>query len=887
MLSVATVKRAGYYLGLSSSEYYLKGGERPGEWLLVTGGGCRADGQVDKASLENLLAGRTRDGSKQLVRPNARRQLGWDFTFSAPKAVSVLYALAPRLVRELILEAHRNAVAAAASYLAREAFWARRGKGGGQHEHVAALMTAEFVHVTSRALDPQLHSHVLVANVARRLDGSYGAVVSRDAYRHKMAAGAVYRVELAHRLQQTLGVIIRRVGDNFTLLGVPARVCRHFSKRSQEIRRLAREVGVKHPRYLEALAKATAGTKTRLSHSELHDRWEKQARRLGFTRAILERLLNLYRPSPSPERHKQVAANAAAAAIEKLEAKHSYFTERQLTVAAAPKIVGRGGGEELLREAVGVACGRLVRLETPGLKHGYYTTLGLYNTEKRLIRLAESYGRSQARAQVPFGKLLKTLDADATHAKWSAEQRVERLGVEAAVRYLASGESIRILTGQQGSGKTTALRLTKKAFEANGQDVIGAAPTAAATGELRRQLGDDCLTVAALLDAAAPSRDRRLRHAARQAWRMVRGKSTKRRGQAKLDAERKPMFFYKQLRRLLRGKLPRYAGQLKVTADTVLLIDEAQKLSTQDAHDLIKLAEKTGCTLRLTVTLDSPTGGGPGGAVEHLCERLGTHQVQLRAPERAIWRQTAHKALRNGDAETFLQKYRHTKSLVEKPTLRMLRSAVIAAWSKDPNGLADKLIIAPDAAEASKLNRLAQKHRVKQLRVLPMGGLKLNNGDRVRPGDRIRLGQTDRHLGVNAGDFGTVLSVTRMAKKVWRRRVLVKIEGQKRFGLLPRIVSLDTKYYRSLSLGYALTPDQVQSRVSSVFVVADREQTTPESLLHQLTRSEKKAKLFTVDTPLDKEIEPLRDALQRKRTKKMAHQLESELSQGGGFGMAR
>jgi conjugative relaxase-like TrwC/TraI family protein len=119
-------------------------------------------------------------------------------TFSAPKSVSVLWALSEVRDRTIIESAHRTAVAAATRHLERTAAWARRGKGGAVREPTAGLLMATFEHHTSRELDPQLHSHVFIFNLASRRDGTWGAIVSRELYKAQKRAGSEY-CRLRHR----------------------------------------------------------------------------------------------------------------------------------------------------------------------------------------------------------------------------------------------------------------------------------------------------------------------------------------------------------------------------------------------------------------------------------------------------------------------------------------------------------------------------------------------------------------------------------------------------------------------------------------------------------------------------------------------------------------
>ena len=109
---------------------------------------------------------------------------GFDLTFSAPKSVSLTWALGGHPVSGQVKEAHAAAVAEALGYLERQACWSRRGRGG--HEFVPGngFLAAAYVHRSSRAGDPQLHTHVLIANATKGPDGRWSRLYHPAIYEH-------------------------------------------------------------------------------------------------------------------------------------------------------------------------------------------------------------------------------------------------------------------------------------------------------------------------------------------------------------------------------------------------------------------------------------------------------------------------------------------------------------------------------------------------------------------------------------------------------------------------------------------------------------------------------------------------------------------------------
>jgi conjugative relaxase-like TrwC/TraI family protein len=274
----------GYYAHLGQDDYYLRDREPPGGWAGEGAARLSLAGPVTKSEFQAALKGIDPRTGERLAALGGRVQdhaTGWDMTFSAPKSVSVLWALSEVRERPAIEGAHRTAVAAATRYLEQTAAWARRGKGGATREPTAGLLMATFEHHTSRELDPQLHAHVFIFNLAPRKDGTWGAIVSRELYKAQKQAGAVYRAALAGELERT-GYAVKRSGDNFRAAAIPRDVERAFSKRRQAIEAAAAEHGYRSPRGMELAALRTRRTKRNVDRPALFEVWRTEARALGF-----------------------------------------------------------------------------------------------------------------------------------------------------------------------------------------------------------------------------------------------------------------------------------------------------------------------------------------------------------------------------------------------------------------------------------------------------------------------------------------------------------------------------------------------------------------------------------------------------------------------------
>jgi conjugative relaxase-like TrwC/TraI family protein len=205
--------RADYYLtavargGDGVEGYYLARGEEPGRWLGHGAEQLGLAGEVTAEQLRAVLDAHHPDTGQQLASHPARKVPGFDHTFRAPKSVSLLWALSDRATAEQVVLAHDAAVDAAIGYLQRAAGFSRRGAGGAETLKVDGFVAAAFRHRTSRANDPLLHTHVLVANLPRTCDdGIWRTLDSRKLFAHAKTAGVLYQAQLRHELTTRLGV---------------------------------------------------------------------------------------------------------------------------------------------------------------------------------------------------------------------------------------------------------------------------------------------------------------------------------------------------------------------------------------------------------------------------------------------------------------------------------------------------------------------------------------------------------------------------------------------------------------------------------------------------------------------------------------------------------
>lgn len=292
-------------------DYYAGEGEEPGVWLGAGAASFGVAGVVQERGLVLLLSGRDPASGEVLGRPLARGAVaGFDLTFRGPKSVSILFGTADPDVTREITRAHDEAVRQAVAYLERDACWARRGHGGAVRVAGRGFVAAAFRHRTSRAGDPLLHTHVVVANVTQRPDGRWTALDGRALYRHAKTAGYLYqaalRDQLRERLRMRWQVVERGTAE---IAGVPRPVIEHFSRRRAEI---VEHMAARGERSARAAQVATLETRRRKDYgvpeARLRAEWRARSEEQGLDAHRLRRVFRIVANRPLGDELSEVVA---------------------------------------------------------------------------------------------------------------------------------------------------------------------------------------------------------------------------------------------------------------------------------------------------------------------------------------------------------------------------------------------------------------------------------------------------------------------------------------------------------------------------------------------------------------------------------------------------
>jgi conjugative relaxase-like TrwC/TraI family protein len=467
-------------------DYYAGRGESPGRWR---GTGARAlglmgRGRVQRSEFLALMRGNNPSDGSVLRLMGARSTVsGFDLTFSAPKSVSVLFAIDDEHVAAELLCSHERAVDVALGYLEREARWTRRGRDGVDRVRGEGFVAASYRHRMSRAGDPQLHTHVVVANLTQA-DGRYTALDGRSIYEHKSAAGAVYRSVLRGEVRERLPWLSWRASGRglFELDGVSSEVLRHFSQRRVEIEQRAAElvgVGAVGQLSRERMQGITLTTRKAKSYGVDGATWreESQARAAehGLDHAALTALRDRA-PTEIPELDVG-ALMLRLSGPDGLTGCHNTFARRHVLAEIAgafPQSADIAGLED--------ATGQYLADQTVTALVQDGTTERRYTTHDLLAREREIVDGAQRRSTEGIGFLNSEL-VDRVLAARSAALNADQT---VAVRSLTtSGRGIEAVGALAGTGKTTMIAALAQAYREAGWTVIGTAPTARAARQLR------------------------------------------------------------------------------------------------------------------------------------------------------------------------------------------------------------------------------------------------------------------------------------------------------------------------------------------------------------------------------------------------------------------
>lgn len=773
-------QRFGDYDGLSG--FRVEVGRRLTEWNRAQG---RPDGDpVDpevRARVRTEVGGEhfhTRFGrepqdARELAgfisrqsRPTQAGVAGYDVTFSPVKSVSALWALADLRTARIIERCQDLAVADAMHYLEIRALYTRRGRSGVRQVETRGMVAAAFTHRDSRAGDPDLHTHVAIANKVQALDdGAWLSIDGRALYKANVAASEVYNTALEHHLGRELGLRFhnRRGGDperpvreiegmHSGLLGLWSQRTRMITRRQEE---LSSDFQQRHGRtptpseQFDLGQRATLETRDRKhaprSLAEQRRMWAEQAEYAIGRESVARMITDTLHPEPVDwQTVDEGWLNATAARVVGVLERHRASWQEVHARAEAlrqVRVAGVADPEAAVDRIVDLALGRFSARLTPAddgisepatLRRAdgssvytvagstQYTSQRILDAEQRLLRLG---GRTDGMVVGEPSISLALLASLANGVPLNPGQ------VQLVRTMASSGARRQVAIAPAGAGKTTAMSALAQAWREAGGDVIGLAPSATAAKGLAEQLGGHADTLHALTHGVAA------------------------------------------------GRLPAWAK--RIGPRSLIVVDEAGMADTLTLEAAVSFIVGCGGSVRLVGDDRQLAAVEAGGVLRDL---IAEHDA-LRLTEVVRFSDSAEAraslALREGRPDALGFYLDHGRVHVGDASSTLEQA--FSAWAADRASGLNSLMLAPTRELVAELNARARAYRLGGM--APDREALLADGNRASVGDTVVTRRNERRLRfsqngwVRNGERWMVLSVGSDASLVvgnrhgWRVRL--------------------------------------------------------------------------------------------------------------------
>lgn len=680
---------------------------------------------------------------------------GFDLVFTPPKSFSIAWGLGDEQLRRGIESAHERAIQDVIRYLEKNVVMTRRGRNGvRQIETSSGVVGTKFRHWDSRAGDPNLHDHVVIANRVQGVDGQWSSIDGRMIYAYGVEASELYNSLVQQYVTELTGLQFEARSLNgkqpvHEIVGIDDEMVRAFSSRRGEISAALEQVTAKfveehgyapsEKQLIQLAQQATLATrpaKDRVhSLEELHAEWVAQAHALrdqgvdlpveGALAEKLKKASAEYEQNILQAKRQQAYESPvqehAVAIVARLEESRS--TWRRTHVNAEMMRYGRDLGlnekqdatlldsirEHLNAEMLPLHAQsqRLTPREfmrADGTTQYQRINHELFTSERVLA--AENAILDAATQQViPASSLdVFEMEAEKRRAELALQGHTLPEGQERMAREFATSDKLLVVgIGAAGAGKTSSTRLAVNAIEASGGRVVGMAPTAAAAAVMREEMGIEADTVDKILSD----------------W--------------------------------------KNGAALNLQAGDVLLVDEAGMVSTPKFQQILQLAQERGALVRALGDYRQLSAVGSGGALRLVDREVGAAHLdelfRFKNPDEAA----ATLALREPPlvgADAPFDWYKDQGRVVAGESDVMIEQ-VFTAWREDTTAGKQSIMIASTNETVGKLNDLAQAHAMERGHVHPEhGSVRLHNEARAHVGDVVVTRQNARRLAVNSGqDF--------------------------------------------------------------------------------------------------------------------------------------
>lgn len=758
--------------------------------------------------------------TEERQRPTRHPVAGYDYTFSVPKSVSVWWAVADGGTQALIARAHHQAMAQVLDLLERDVVMTRVGHNGLAQVEVTGVLATAFDHYDSRSNEPQLHTHLVIANRVQGVhDGKWRAIDGRPMHAAVVALSEHYNNALADQLTRDFGIGWEardrgpRRASAWEITGIPDTLIEEFSSRSQAINartdELIADYEQQHGRrpsrktIIRLRAQATLATrpyKQVYALAELTERWRVRATSVLGQDASnwVQQAISSTTPQPllrADDIPLETIDDIAQRVVTTVGESRSTWKRWNLHSEASRLLKGIRFASITDREAVtGLISDRAeaasVQLSPPELavspthfqrsdgsstfriKHGtLYTSQQMLDAEDLLLRLAHTHIAPLVPHDLLEGVTRRT------------DRKGRRLGADqaAAITVIAtSARTVDVLIGPAGTGKTTTLASLRRAWElAHGKNsVVGLASSADAAQVLAADLGIRTENTVKWLHEHDAGR-----------WRLRRGQ--------------------------------------------LMIVDEASLSGTIALSRLAAHAEQAGAKLVLVGDWAQLGAVEAGGALGMLARDLD-HTPELHDVRRFRnpWEKHASLRLRLGEPSVIDDYDAHDR--LTAGSYEHITERAYLAWQSDMRSGKQSILVAETLETVTTLNIRARTDRIFTGHTSAGASITLSSGTKASEGDLVITRKNDRRLStggprwVRNGDRWRITNIHADGSVTVRR-------AGTRFG---GAIRLPADYAtHNLDLGYAITVHRAQgATVDTAHAIVHSPQMTRESLYVAMTR---------------------------------------------------
>ena len=696
---------------------------------------------------------------RQFIAENSKRHqtaiAGFDLVFTPSKSVSIAWGLGDKQLRKDIEAAHEHAIQDVVRHLENNVIMTRRGHNGvRQIDTKSGIIGTKFRHYDSRAGDPNLHDHVVIANRVEGTDNKWSSIDGRVLYQYGVECSELYNSKVQEYVTQLTGLQFEPRMQNgkpiHEIVGISDETIRAFSSRRGDISAELDRVKEKfvtdngyepsEKQLIKLAQQATLATRPAKSEArsleDLHTEWVAAAHALsdhGVQVPVDHQLAeSLKNASAQYEQNtlKSVRQEAYSTPLEahtdavlsRLEEARSTWRRTHINAETSRYVRELGLNEtqdqgliSSIRQSViedslplHIKDTRLTPreyLRKDGTSQYQRIDAELFTSE-RVLAAEHKILDAASRAVIPASTVdVFELAAQKRRAELAAQGYTLPAGQEAMARAFATSDKLLVVgIGAAGAGKTSSTRLAVDAIEASGNRVIGMAPTAAAAAVMRTEMRINADTVDKILTD----------------WQS---------GKASVD----------------------------VRPGDVLLVDEAGMIATPKMEKILTLAQERGALVRALGDYRQLSAVGSGGALRLVDREIGAVHLdelfRFKNPEEAAATLSLREPPLVGTDKPF-EFYKENGRIVAGDSDAMIED-VFRKYSADVTAGKQSIMIASTNEAVTKLNDLAQAHAIEHGQVSTgAGAVMLHNSSRAHVGDTIVTRKNARRLVVNSGqDF--------------------------------------------------------------------------------------------------------------------------------------